>query len=210
VSIDYIAIPGHYLILRVVHPRRQLMVKRPQSVPKKRGHDLRRGPVIRLRVAHTPRLSRYVEYMTKQTHFLQVILLLVVLWLLFSVGLFLAERGADGTSINTFGQALYWGVTTLSTVGSADTPTSGLAQAIGGAWMIIGPIVFFGTITASITGYFMRPVQRPVRQIIDTIEYNLEHLDDLSIEELELLKKTTDGLIVHTERLRRRERSEPK
>ena len=186
------------------------MVKRPQSVPKKRGHDLRRGPVIRLRVAHTPRLSRYVEYMTKQTHFLQVILLLVVLWLLFSVGLFLAERGADGTSINTFGQALYWGVTTLSTVGSADTPTSGLAQAIGGAWMIIGPIVFFGTITASITGYFMRPVQRPVRQIIDTIEYNLEHLDDLSIEELELLKKTIDGLIVHTERLRSRERSEPK
>jgi hypothetical protein len=34
--------------------------------------------------------------MTKQTQFLRVILLIVVLWLLFSAGLFLAERGADG------------------------------------------------------------------------------------------------------------------
>ncbi len=179
------------------------MAKQPQSVPKRKGRGSRRGPV-RLRVAHTPGLSRYVESMTKQTYFVQVILLLVVLWLLFSTGLFLAERGADGTSITTYSQ-----VAALSTAGIADTPTSGLAQAIGGTWIIIGSIIFFGTIVASITGYFMRPVQRPARQIIDTIEYNLEHLDDLSVEELALLKETTDGLIVHVERLKGRERSEP-
>jgi voltage-gated potassium channel len=43
------------------------------------------------------------------------------------------------------------------------------------------------------------------RQIVDTIEYNLEHLDDLSIDELDLLKKTTDNLICHMERLKGRE-----
>ena len=48
----------------------------------------------------------------------------------------------------------------------------------------------------------MRPIQRPSKQIIDTIEYNLEQLDDLSIEELELLKETTDSLILHVERLK--------
>jgi voltage-gated potassium channel len=45
-------------------------------------------------------------------------------------------------------------------------------------------------------------LQRPSKQIIDTIEYNLEQLDDLSIEELELLKETTDLLIEHVERLK--------
>ena len=48
----------------------------------------------------------------------------------------------------------------------------------------------------------MRPLQRPSKQIIDTIEYNLEQLDDLSIEELKLLKETTDALIEHVERLK--------
>lgn len=48
----------------------------------------------------------------------------------------------------------------------------------------------------------MRPLQRPSKQIIDAIEYNLEQLDDLSIEELELLKETTDSLILHVERLK--------
>lgn len=177
------------------------MAKRSQGISRSIGHDSRHRPV-RLRVAHTPRLGRYIESITRQTHFLKVVLLLVILWLIFSAGLFLAERGADGASISTYGQALYWGVAALSTAGIADTPTSGLGQAIGGTWIIIGSIVFFGTIVASITGYFMRPVQRPARQIIDTIEYNLEHLDDLSIDELELLMKTTDGLIVHVERLK--------
>jgi voltage-gated potassium channel len=63
-------------------------------------------------------------------------------------------------------------------------------------------MLFFGAIVATITAYFMRPLQRPSRQIIDTIEYNLEQLDDLSIEELELLKETTDSLIEHVERLK--------
>ncbi len=46
----------------------------------------------------------------------------------------------------------------------------------------------------------MRPLQRPARQIVESIEYNLEQLYDLSIEELDLLKETTDALILHVER----------
>ncbi len=65
-------------------------------------------------------------------------------------------------------------------------------------------MLFFGTVVATITAYFLRPLQRPARQIIETIEYNLEQLGDLSIEELELLKETTDALIEHMERLKAR------
>lgn len=53
---------------------------------------------------------------------------------------------------------------------------------------------------ATVTAYFMRPLQRPSKQIIDTIEYNLEQLDDLSVDELEVLKETTDSLIEHIEK----------
>jgi voltage-gated potassium channel len=59
---------------------------------------------------------------------------------------------------------------------------------------------------ATVTAYFMRPLQRPSKQIVDTIEYNLEQLDDLSIEELELLKATTDSLIEHVEHLKSAQR----
>jgi voltage-gated potassium channel len=81
-------------------------------------------------------------------------------------------------------------------------PVSGTSEIIGAIWIVIGSIVFFGAIVATITAYFMRPLQRPSKQIIDTIEYNLEQLDDLSVDELEVLKETTDSLIEHIERLK--------
>jgi len=39
------------------------------------------------------------------------------------------------------------------------------------------------------------PRRRPTRLIISTVQYNLERLEDLSLEELETLKDVTDGLI---------------
>jgi len=135
------------------------------------------------------------------TPVLKMTLLLFVLWVLFSAGLYFAERDADGTSITSFGRALYWGIAAFSTAGIADMPINGLSEVIGGLWIVVGSMVFFGAIVATVTAYFMRPLQKPSKQIIDTIEYNLEQLDNLTVEELELLKETTDALIEHMERL---------
>jgi len=126
----------------------------------------------------------------------------VVLWMLFAAGMYYSEQGAVGTSITSYGRALDWGIAAFSTAGIADTPVNGLSQLIGAIWIVLGSMLFFGAIVATITAYFMRPLQRPSKQIIDTIEYNLEQMDDLSIEELELLKKTTDSLIEHMERMK--------
>jgi len=131
-----------------------------------------------------------------------MILLLVFLWMLFSAGLYFAERGAEPAVIDSYGKALYWGVAAFSTAGIADTPASGLARLIGGAWIVIGSVLFFGAIVATVTAYFMRPLQRPHKQIIDTIEYNLEQLEQLSVDELDLLRETVDALIEHVERLK--------
>jgi len=51
----------------------------------------------------------------------------------------------------------------------------------------------------------MHPMQRPAKQIVETIEYNLEHLEDLSVDELALLKETADALILRMERLKERQ-----
>lgn len=148
------------------------------------------------------RLKKFARDIVTQTPFLRMIILLVALWLIFAAALYLAEQGAVGTTIISYGNALYWGIAAFSTAGIADSPVSGVSQIIGGIWIIVGSILFFGTIVATITAYFMRPLQRPAKQIIETIEYNLEQLDDLSVDELDLLKNTIDTLIVHMEHLK--------
>ena len=145
------------------------------------------------------RLKRFVSDIIEHTPIIKMIVLSIVLWLSFSGAFYLAERGVEDATITSYGEALYWGIAAFSTAGIADAPRSGISQIIGGIWSIVGSVLFFGTIVATVTTYFMRPLQRPAKRIIDTIEYNLEQLDDLSIEELHLLKKTTDTLIVHME-----------
>lgn len=151
------------------------------------------------------RFQRLVRDVVVHTPFVWMVLALVGLWIAFSFGVFLAERDIESSSIQSFGTALYWGVAAFSTAGIADMPVSAVAQAIGAVWIVVGSVLFFGAIVATVTAYFMRPLQRPAKQIIDTIEYNLERLDDLSIDELELLKDTTDGLIEHVELLKARQ-----
>jgi voltage-gated potassium channel len=146
--------------------------------------------------------KRFIRDVVLHTPVVKVAFLLVVLWMLFSAGIYFGERGIEGTTITSYGKALYWGVAAFSTAGIADMPVNDVSEIIGAIWIILGSMLFFGAIVATVTAYFMRPLQRPSKQIIDTIEYNLEQLDDLTIEELELLKETTDSLILHVERLK--------
>ena len=148
------------------------------------------------------RLVRFSEDVFTHTPFLKMVLLLIVLWLLFALGLYYGEHEVVGTTITSYGRALYWGIAAFSTAGIADTPLSGFSQVVGGIWIVVGSALFFGTIVATITTYFFRPLKRPARQIVDTIEYNLEQLDELSIAELDLLKETTDTLIEHMEQIK--------
>jgi len=152
--------------------------------------------------SHHSRAGRFVRDIVVHTPFIQMVILLIVLWLIFSLGIFLSENGKAGTSLHSYGDALYWGIAAFSTAGIADAPVSGSAKLIGGLWIIIGSVLFFGAIVATVTSYFMRPMQRPHKRIIDTIEYNLEQLDDLSHEELDLLRDTINTLIEHVEELK--------
>lgn len=148
------------------------------------------------------RSKKFILDLVIHTPVIKMTFLLVILWMLFSAAILFGEQGAEGTTITSYGKALYWGIAAFSTAGIADMPKNGVSEFIGAIWIILGSLLFFGAIVATVTAYFMRPLQRPSKQIVDTIEYNLEQLDDLSIEELELLKETTDSLIEHMEHLK--------
>jgi voltage-gated potassium channel len=148
------------------------------------------------------RIKKLIKGIYTHTSFVKMVLLMITLLVIFTYGIYLAERGTDGAVIKSYEDALYWGITTFSTAGIAETPTSGIAMIIGALWIIIGSILFFGAIVATVTTYFVRPMQRPRKQIIDTVEYNLEQLNDQTIDELSLLKETINTLIVHVEKLK--------
>jgi len=157
----------------------------------------------------TSRVRRFLRDVVAETPFVKMLILLVCLWVAFSVAMYLAESGARDASIRGILDALYWGVAAFSTAGIADTPVTVAGKLVGGIWIIVGSVIFFGTVVATVTAYFMRPLQRPVRRIVETIEFNLEQLDELTVEELEVLKRTTDTLIEPMERLKSRSAHRP-
>lgn len=164
----------------------------------------RRSSRRKLQKARIPAIVRYVKSMVRETYIVHSAVGLFILWLAFATAIYLAEQRAADPVFGSLGEALYWGIAAFSTAGIANTPSPGLPQLIGGVWIITGSAIFFGIIIAAITGYFMRPLHRPAHKIVEAIEYNLEKLDELSVEELDLLKETTDSLISHMEALKKR------
>ena len=157
------------------------------------------------RAKRSTRLTRFIKDVATHTPILKMIFLLILLWLAFSAAFYFAENGLEQAAIRSYGDALYWGIAAFSTAGIAESPNSDMAQLVGGIWIIVGSMLFFGTIVAIVTAYFMRPMQRPGKRIIDTIEYNLEQLEDLTVDELDLLKETVDTLIIHVEHLKEKQ-----
>jgi len=156
----------------------------------------RREPRRRLRIApNVPGVVVFLRVIVTQTPFVPMVSILTILWLLFSTGLYFAEHGASGSGINYYTDALWWGVVAMTSMGTAPMPVSVAGQIVGAIWAVLGCVIFYGAIIASVTVYFIHRREGTVKQIISTVEYNLERLDDLSLEELEVLKETTDGLI---------------
>lgn len=67
-----------------------------------------------------------------------------------------AERGAPGTRITSFGDALWWAVVTITTVGYGDyAPVTVLGRVIAVALMIAG-IAVIGVVTATVSSWFLQ------------------------------------------------------
>ena len=156
----------------------------------------RRRPRRRLRITpDIPGVFRFIRRMTTETPLVPLTLALIGLWLVFSLGIYLAERGAN-EQISSFGYALWWSFTAMQTQGAnSPGPITAVGMLLGAIWSIFSTIAFFGVIIGTLYAYFMLPRRRPSREIIGALQYNLEQLESLSVDELELLRDTTTRVV---------------
>ena len=156
----------------------------------------RRKPRLRLRIApNIPGVFRFIRDLAVRTPLIPLILTLAALWLLFSLGLYLAEREVNG-QITSYGYALWWSLASMHTMGLNNPgPITTWGIIIGSMWAICSSVVFFGVIAGVLYAYFMVPKRRPSQEIISVIQHNLEELENLSTDELEVLRDVTVRII---------------
>lgn len=71
-----------------------------------------------------------------------------------------AERGADDANITTFGDALWWSATTVTTVGYGDRyPVTTTGRFVAVVLMVVG-IAVVGSITAAVAAWLVTNVER--------------------------------------------------
>ena len=89
----------------------------------------------------------------------QVVLVAAIIVFVGAVGILDVERNAPGSNIQTFPDALWWAVSTVTTVGYGDKfPVTGQGRLIGTAVMLTG-IAVLGVVTASVAGWFVDNLQ---------------------------------------------------
>lgn len=90
------------------------------------------------------------------------------------------ERGAGGATIQTYAEALWWAVTTITTVGYGDEfPVTAAGRAIAVVLMVAG-IALFGVLTATIAAYFVEQGKRGDERVearLDAIVARLDSID---------------------------------
>jgi voltage-gated potassium channel len=87
-----------------------------------------------------------------------------------------AERDAPDASITTFGDALWWTVTTVTTVGYGDRyPVTVEGRIVASALMISG-IALLGVVTASIASWFVQTVRTTGQEMTREVEQDSERL----------------------------------
>ena len=150
----------------------------------------------RLRIIpNIPGVIRFFADIIHDTPFVPLVFVLIVILLISSLGIFLAEQPVN-SQFDTFWNTLWWSFTAMQTQGAnSPGPITPLGMTIGAIWSIIGTIAFFGVILATFYAYYVDPKRRPSKAIIDALQYNLEKLNELSVDELSALKDNVTNII---------------
>jgi hypothetical protein len=69
-----------------------------------------------------------------------------------------AERGKPGANITTFGDAIWWAMTTITTVGYGDRYRTTAIGRLAAAGLMIGGIALLGVVTATLASWLIEQV----------------------------------------------------
>ncbi len=81
-----------------------------------------------------------------------------------------AERNAPDASITTFGDAVWWAITTISTVGYGDRYPVTFEGRVVAATLMVAGIALLGVVTASIASWFVENLRRTAQGVEEEIE----------------------------------------
>ncbi len=131
-----------------------------------------------------------------QTPVLWFIFALTILVALAPIPVFLFERSADNAQMTNYWIGLWWAVSAFSTVGHSAVEVNTVGgRVVGSIYTVVSVGLFFGSVIAAFSSYFILTWRKPKRQLVDTINYYLQRIDDLSAEELDDLNEMTRGLL---------------
>ena len=108
-----------------------------------------------------------------------VLLIVLVLNLIAAAMVLEFEGGNPDANIASYPDALWWAVTTITTVGYGDRfPMSSPGRAVAVVLMIAG-IAMFGVITATIAAYFVE--QKAEEDVASRLDQIMERLDRIEV-----------------------------
>lgn len=153
-------------------------------------------PVLRpLRLARLARLARFARVgalaggvarrSRTRLHLdiaIEVTVVAVIIMFVGAVGVLDVERNAPNATIHNFGDAIWWALTTITTVGYGDKfPVTAQGRLIAAAIMLTG-IAVLGVVTASVAGWFVQNLQTIQRE--EAAEADRTHRLEAQLDEL--------------------------
>jgi voltage-gated potassium channel len=93
-----------------------------------------------------------------------------------------AERDAPDATITTFGDAVWWTLTTISTVGYGDRYPVTLEGRIVAASLMVAGIALLGVVTASIASWFVENLRRAAEQVAVDVEEVSDDVQEVSAD----------------------------
>ncbi|MCI0820259.1 MAG: hypothetical protein J4O12_08210, partial [Chloroflexi bacterium] len=131
-----------------------------------------------------------------QTIVLPVIAFLALLVIIVPVPIFLIERTSDEADVTSYWIGLWWAVSAFTTVGHSDVDlVTAPGRVLGSVFTMVSVALFFGSVIAAFSSYFLLTWRKPKRQVIDTITYYLQRIEQLSVEEIDELEEITAGVL---------------
>ncbi len=107
-----------------------------------------------------------------------------------------AERGAEGSNINDFGDALWWAVVSITTVGYGDHFPVTLAGRLVAVGLLLGGIAVLGVITAAVASWLVEAVSIKVTEETEVTEDSLRReVASLTEQVRELINRLDPSLV---------------
>ena len=170
--------PGHYLVR---HPIDVILIAVPM---------LRVLRVLRVFTAANYLITRGGLFAVGRT-IASAAAATIMLMVVGALAMLDTERGHAGATINTFGDALWWAASTVTTVGYGDeVPVTATGRIVAFAMMVVG-ISVLGVITASVAAWFVEKTHKEEDEILAEIRQQGQEIAQL--RELLLMLRTPDA-----------------